>query len=464
MSIDDLYLNTNKKVFITKGSFGHIYYKNNRALKYCNIFSDDRLLDSTIRECTYYSITKEANIYTDNYKIVFDMPIYYKELSYIKDINLAIKFAHSILIQLYKLHKQGMTHGDLKPSNVMIVDNNVKLIDFGSVCFFHPVKFKNGDNISSHKSIKQHYPRCTYKYCSPEELISEYYSPSNDIWSFGILCFEMLTGKSFIDSLLLFIGFSTDDINKFNQQQTTNTPTVIKQFLAQIYQLLSYHILYQFLLKYIHHKGFLKLIQYCLIKDYNIRSTIEILLINDLFISLQKPSTKVSLNHYPFINNSIYKLVPFNSLCPKISLLDRNHLIHKLYTIAISNFKYFGQDIVLHSILIFDKLLLYIQDIILPDLLITFALSISSAILRFIPIKISLIKELSNINDTTFIKDKFIEFLYILDFKAFYYSPDIIFSIINYTLDSNKKFNLDHILTLIETNILLEETSFYLLS
>lgn len=106
--------------------------------------------------------------------------------------DLASCFGAGILLGLKDLHANGKIHRDLKPDNVLLAANNhVKLTDFG---------------IAGHKNIRMTkrnlfgQPReifGTYAYMPPEQLKPRDATklPATDIFSFGVLMFELLTGQ-----------------------------------------------------------------------------------------------------------------------------------------------------------------------------------------------------------------------------------------------------------------------------
>ncbi|XP_018608742.2 dual specificity tyrosine-phosphorylation-regulated kinase 2-like [Scleropages formosus] len=92
------------------------------------------------------------------------------------------KFAHSILQCLVSLHKNQIIHCDLKPENIMIKQQGragIKVIDFGTSCYEHQ---------QIYTYIQSRY------YRAPEVILGSRYSMSIDMWSFGCILVELLTG------------------------------------------------------------------------------------------------------------------------------------------------------------------------------------------------------------------------------------------------------------------------------
>jgi len=96
-------------------------------------------------------------------------------------INIAVQIAEG----LEAAHKKGIVHRDIKSQNIMIKnDGKVKIMDFGLA------KIKGGVQLTKIGTTVG-----TVDYMSPEQARGEEVDQRTDIWSFGVVLYEMLTGK-----------------------------------------------------------------------------------------------------------------------------------------------------------------------------------------------------------------------------------------------------------------------------
>jgi serine/threonine protein kinase/tetratricopeptide (TPR) repeat protein len=96
----------------------------------------------------------------------------------------AVEVALQIAEGLSKAHEAGMVHRDVKPANIMVTkDGVVKIVDFGLAKLAGTKVTKTGTTLG------------TAQYMSPEQARGEQVDQRADIWSLGIVLYEMLTGK-----------------------------------------------------------------------------------------------------------------------------------------------------------------------------------------------------------------------------------------------------------------------------
>jgi len=100
-------------------------------------------------------------------------------------IDEAIKFAIQIAEGLQAAHEKGITHRDIKPANVMITPKGqAKIMDFGLAKLAgRTVVTKEGTTLG------------TVAYMSPEQARGEEVDRRTDIWAFGVLLYEIITGQ-----------------------------------------------------------------------------------------------------------------------------------------------------------------------------------------------------------------------------------------------------------------------------
>jgi len=110
----------------------------------------------------------------------------------------ALKYAIELADALDKAHRQGIIHRDIKPGNIMLTKSGVKLMDFGLAKLrSDPVAAASAltEMTSDKKLTAEGTILGTFQYMSPEQLEGHEADARTDIFAFGEVLYEMVTGR-----------------------------------------------------------------------------------------------------------------------------------------------------------------------------------------------------------------------------------------------------------------------------
>jgi serine/threonine protein kinase/Tfp pilus assembly protein PilF len=157
-----------------------------------------------------------------------------KELKNMVEGNpLPVEKATDIALQIAKglqaAHNAGIIHRDIKSSNIMITgDDQVKIMDFGLA------KVRGGSLVT-----KMGTTIGTTAYMSPEQARGEEVDHRADIWSFGIVIYEVLTGqlpfRGDYEQAIVYsmLNEQPDALNKFNPEVPTQLQNIVDKSLKK---------------------------------------------------------------------------------------------------------------------------------------------------------------------------------------------------------------------------------------
>ena len=136
--------------------------------------------------------------------------------------------ATSIMLQasdaVAAAHQAGIIHRDLKPSNILVTQSAdqpavVKVLDFGIAKFF--AEDNDDENAVAQKSSVIGTPR----YMSPEQHNGNELTPATDVYSLGVILYELLTGM---------VPFSGSTPAEIAQKHANDTPHSPREIVAAI--------------------------------------------------------------------------------------------------------------------------------------------------------------------------------------------------------------------------------------
>ncbi len=100
-------------------------------------------------------------------------------------VDRALEIGRQLAAGLKRAHEAGIVHRDIKPANIMVTDRGeVKILDFGLA------KLTTGAQLTKSGSTLG-----TAAYMSPEQYRGEEVGPRADVWSLGVVLYEMVTGQ-----------------------------------------------------------------------------------------------------------------------------------------------------------------------------------------------------------------------------------------------------------------------------
>ena len=112
------------------------------------------------------------------------------------DLNRTLDYGAQITDGLSRAHDKGIVHRDLKPANLMVTEDGlVKILDFGLAKLAEPGDLTEASTKDVDLHTKEGHVLGTAPYMSPEQAQGKKVDSRSDIFSFGCVLYEMVTGQ-----------------------------------------------------------------------------------------------------------------------------------------------------------------------------------------------------------------------------------------------------------------------------
>ena len=140
------------------------------------------------------------------------------------DIDRILEIGTAIAEALAAAHAKGIVHRDLKPANVMVAgDGRVKVLDFGLAKIAAPSSDELVDSeMETDLHTREGVVMGTMPYMSPEQIAGRAVDQQTDVFSFGVMLYEMATGRR------PFAGQSSAELASAILRDTPPAPTALR--------------------------------------------------------------------------------------------------------------------------------------------------------------------------------------------------------------------------------------------
>ena len=151
------------------------------------------------------------------------------------------EYALQIVSGLSAAHEKGIVHRDLKPENLFITtDDRVKILDFGLAKLSQPETIPSGSEDATRKALtKPGVVMGTVGYMSPEQVRGQATDHRSDIFSFGLILYEMITGRrafqeeSMAETMSAIVKDEPPEITESNPNISPSLERIVRRCLEK---------------------------------------------------------------------------------------------------------------------------------------------------------------------------------------------------------------------------------------
>jgi serine/threonine protein kinase/Tol biopolymer transport system component len=152
----------------------------------------------------------------------------------------ALDYARQIASGLAAAHEKGIVHRDLKPENIFITqDGRAKILDFGLAKFTRPEMDNSGDAPTQQIATDAGTVMGTVGYMAPEQVHGKPTDARSDIFAFGAILYEMLSGKrafhgeSAVDTMSAILKQDPPDLSETNRNVSPALERIVRHCLEK---------------------------------------------------------------------------------------------------------------------------------------------------------------------------------------------------------------------------------------